>query len=150
MMQPLHASLNRFFASIPLVDRRETCEFYNELASRLPRRGGVSDGLEALRDASRRHARALKSMNVPIEFSCVDEHDRARLRLLGTFQEAAVQRRQQCAYLIQVHVLHWLYRPPHGPMVIRLGREMENGAWADAKEEWGETESACCASSYVP
>ena len=141
-MQPLHPSLNRFFASIPVVDRRETYEFYNELASRLPRRGGVSDGLEALRDASRRHARALKSINVPIEFSCVDEHDRAmdehdraRLRLLSKWQEAAVQRRQQCAYLIQVHALQWLYRPPHGPMVIRLGREMENGAWADAKEE---------------
>ena len=124
-MPATDARLKLFFATLPLVDKRETRQFYAELATRLPRRGAITEELEALREANRRLARNLKRVYAPTMLPYGDDCDQARLRFHSKWQTAAALRREQCANLIQIHALRWLYRPPIGPMVVRLSREFE-------------------------
>ena len=105
---------------MPIVDRRETRYFYNELASRIPRRGvPPSEDVRSIRrfrhGVARRHAAGL-AVGVKPSRACGEAFMAERAHALDV-------RRDECARFLQTAALDWLYRPPNGPMVRRLARE---------------------------
>ena len=109
-------TLKRFFASIPIVDRRMAKAQYDELAARLPRRGVVHKDVAALHATRRRFERVLAHREVR-------DLDPEQRNFLCMLTAAQARRMAECAHLIQVHALRWLYRPPNGPMVVRMAKE---------------------------
>ena len=115
--------LTRFFRTLPIVDRRETRQGYDQLAARLPRRGvAPCDHVNWMR----RHENVMQQLNESaVESGRVTRETRPcplRERYLAQRAQVRAKRREECACFLQRAVLVWLYRPD-GPMVRRLARE---------------------------
>lgn len=107
-------SLTTFFRSLPVVDQREPRAELDKLEQRLPRRGGALDPDWARLQRQQDTRLAQGGHTNPRSLLCGAEIQRA---------EALFARREQCAELIQVHMLRYLYRPD-GPMCRRGAREL--------------------------
>jgi hypothetical protein len=114
--------LTRFFRTLPIVDRRETRQGYDQLAARLPRRGAPCEYVKWVR----RHENMMQRLNeAAMESGQMTREARPcswREHYLVRRAEVRAERRDQCACFLQRAVLVWLYRPD-GPMVRRLARE---------------------------
>jgi hypothetical protein len=121
-------ALKRFFATLPLVDRRESLYCYRQLAAQLPRRGEVSEVLTRLRHRTQRYWAVALAMYFLSTDDCdfVSDDRPASRRFCEVRRQMAAARMEQCALFITHHVLRWLYRPPCSPMVRRLMR-----GWGD-------------------
>ncbi len=109
-------ALTRFFQTLPLADPRDSRTFFDELSTRLPRRG-VARWREAC--LSERLERILEGRPAAHE-------DPAQAALVAERLGAETRRRDECAQLIQRAVLPFLYAPRHGcdpPMLRRYMRE---------------------------
>jgi hypothetical protein len=116
--------LTRFFRSLPLVDRRETRQGWDQLAARLPRRGVAP--CEHVRWLQRHERTMQRLKEAAVESGQVPQETRpCPLRERYTTQRAQVRatRADECARFLQRAVLVWLYRPD-GPMVRRSQREV--------------------------
>ena len=110
--------LGRFFCALPLVDRRETLFAYNELASRVPRRGVAP--CEDVRMMQRHRNDVARRYEAGLEAGIEKTGWLQEEKFMAERAHAMEVRREQCALFIQPVVLAWLYRPPSGPMVRRL------------------------------
>ena len=116
--------LTRIFRSLPLVDRRETRQGWDQLAARLPRRGvAPCEHVGWLQ----RHERMMQRLNeAAMESGQVPQETRPcplRERYLTQRAQVRATRADECARFLQRAVLAWLYRPD-GPMVRRSQREV--------------------------
>jgi len=109
--------------------------YFEELAGKLPHRGRKPVPLPAstrrlgvvlessLSTAERRRERE-RSLQRAIDTSRQWQAVLSVDRFVETREALAAARRTECALFIAIYVLRWLYRPPSGPMVLRLGREV--------------------------
>jgi hypothetical protein len=115
-------SLQRFFRTLPIPDRCEAHRAYNELNARLPRRGvALPEHVRTSHQKQRRLERQMHEVGLGLGLVM---HDPKHARYMAYRATADAARRHQCACFVQAAVLAWLYRPPNGPMVRRMEREV--------------------------
>ena len=105
-------ALKRFFATLPLIDRRVSLYFYHRLAAQLPRRGEVNEEVARLRHRSPRYWAATLGMyflSVDHYYLVFDDCPLSR-RFREDRCRVAAARMEQCAFFITYHVLRWLYQ----------------------------------------